>query len=204
MKKIVCLFCLIFIISNTQAQYKDWTEAKVYLKGGEVLEGRARLPMLEQKYSELAFTQSSKEYLRFLQGKQRKSTKFEGKDVDSVVFSLKRSQVKKSATYVPILKNKKRERYGLAELLIDGKVKFVKRTVSNTGFGNTFKESLLLREGEEAVIFNYAGLGLNPFKKRASEYFNDCPDLVSKINDKKYRRKDLEALVRFYNSNCAK
>lgn len=201
MKTSITLFFLFFVLL-VNAQYKDWTEAKVYLKNGTMLDGRARLTMLEGRHEELFLFGLAKEYLRFIQGKQRKSDKFEGQEVDSVVFKLKGNPAKKNVTFIPILKNGERKKYGFAELFIDGKVKLVKRTVSSTNYGKTFKESLLVRKGEEAILFNYAEL--KSFKKSATEYFKDCPSLVSKINDTKYRRKDLEDLVKFYNINCAK
>ena len=119
-------------------------------------------------------------------------------------YKLKGRRLKRQAVYIPIIKsiNKKKTKFGFAELVIDGEVKLVKRTVSNTNYGSVFKESLLIRDNDMAIIFNYAEL--KSFKKRASEYFSDCPSLVSKVESKKYTRKDLEGLVNHYNDNCAK
>lgn len=40
------------------------------------------------------------------------------------------------------------------------------------------------------------------FKKSASEYFNDCPDLVQKIKDYTFTKKDITEIVMFYNESC--
>lgn len=40
------------------------------------------------------------------------------------------------------------------------------------------------------------------FKKRASKYFEDCDILVEKIQQKKYKRKQVIEAVKFYNENC--
>ena len=41
------------------------------------------------------------------------------------------------------------------------------------------------------------------FRKDMTEYFSDCPALVEKIEDKDFRKSDLEMMVNFYNSNCS-
>lgn len=213
MNKALLLLSLLFLSFNVQAQYKDWTKAEIYLKDGSTLKGNSRLTMLESK-PDNSFNQkyylSSKEYLRYVnfEIKQRKSTKFTPEEIEKVVFDLDYKlngrRVKRQAIYIPIIKikNKKKAKFGFAELVIDGEVQLVKRAVSNSDRGNVFKESLLIRNNEEAVLFNYAEL--KSFMKRASEYFGDCPSLVVKIESKKYTRKNLESLVKYYNDNCAK
>lgn len=210
MIKTLALLPLFFLTINLQAQYKDWTDAEIYLKDGTVLKGKARLTMLESKNNGSVTSIFLKEYLRYInfEIKQKKSTKFTPEEVDKVIFEvnekIKGRRIKRKATYITIVKKKKRNKVqlGFAELIIDGKIKLVKRTVSDDGRGTVFKESLLIRNEEEAVIFNY--IELKSFKKRASEYFDDCPDLISRINKKRYNRKNLQAIVKFYNDNCAK
>ena len=209
MKKILAILFLIFTAFFAQAQYKDWTDAEIHLKDGAILIGKARLIMID---ANLAYSFGSKEYLRYINFKikQRKSIKYSPEEIEKIVFNLdyklKGRRVKRQATYILIIisKNKKKIKYGFAELHIDGAVKLVKRTVSNSSNnrGSIYKESLLVRNNEEAIVFNY--VELKSFKKRASEYFSNCPSLVLKIEDKKYTRNDLEGLVNYYNDNCAK
>ena len=40
------------------------------------------------------------------------------------------------------------------------------------------------------------------FIKAASEYFEDCPELVKKIEDKEYKKRDIEEVVNYYNKDC--
>jgi hypothetical protein len=40
------------------------------------------------------------------------------------------------------------------------------------------------------------------FKKDMLEYFKDCPQLQDLIESKDFRRKEIEAIVLFYNHNC--
>lgn len=207
MKKNFFTTILVFISILVHSQYKDWCAAEIFFKDGTTLSGKARLNIID---AGLTFPFGSKEYLRYIKGKQMKSTKFVPEEIEKIIFDLnyktKGRREKKAVVYIPIIKskNRKKDKLGFAELIIDGSVKLVKRTVSNSSNnrGSIYKESLLVRNNEEAILFNY--VELKSFKKRASEYFSDCAALVSKIEDKKYRRKDLESLVKYYNDNCAK
>ncbi|RZS98804.1 hypothetical protein [Aquimarina brevivitae] len=59
------------------------------------------------------------------------------------------------------------------------------------------------KEGEEAVThLGSTQLFSKNFKKAASDYFADCPVLVEKIQQREFKKKDIEAIVRFYNSQC--
>ena len=40
------------------------------------------------------------------------------------------------------------------------------------------------------------------FKAAASEFFKDCPTLVDKIQNKEFKKKEIKAIVEFYNSHC--
>jgi len=40
------------------------------------------------------------------------------------------------------------------------------------------------------------------FKKAASEYFSDCTSLVSKIQNKEFKKRDIEEIVTYYNTSC--
>lgn len=40
------------------------------------------------------------------------------------------------------------------------------------------------------------------FKKAAMNYFKDCPALVKLIENKTYRKRDLEEIVKYYNEKC--
>ncbi len=42
------------------------------------------------------------------------------------------------------------------------------------------------------------------WKKDMLEYFSDCPALRERIESKDLRRKEIEAIVLFYNQHCAK
>ena len=41
------------------------------------------------------------------------------------------------------------------------------------------------------------------FKKKAKEYFKDCPSIVKKIKSGKYKKTDIIEIVEYYNVFCA-
>ncbi|MEZ4852991.1 hypothetical protein [Flavobacterium sp.] len=52
---------------------------------------------------------------------------------------------------------------------------------------------------EKCAAFGYIG---NSFKKFINNYFKDCQKLISKVENKEFKKKNLEEIVEFYNSNC--
>ncbi len=56
----------------------------------------------------------------------------------------------------------------------------------------------------DAEVFRITSFGniSKNFKNTASEYFKDCPELVKKIEDKTFKKDDIEEVVRFYNTHC--
>ncbi|WP_223033820.1 hypothetical protein [Hanstruepera marina] len=188
------------------SQYnEDWEPAEIYLKDGSVLKGQARITMLDR-----ATPFGQKERLRFTEGKKKPIKEIKAKNVDSIVFELsgrvKKNSVngKRKATFVVIPKNSKKTKLGFAELVVDGELKLLKRKVSNgNGYSlNVVEETLFQQYDNVPVEFNY--VELQSFRNRAMAYFQDCQSLVKKIESKVYKRKDLEAIVKYYNSNCAK
>ena len=212
MKNIILSLLLFLFFFNAEAQYDDWTEAIVYLKDGTTLEGHARLTYAVSNSSGISINLGSKEYLRFInfEIKQKRSTKFTPEEIDKVIFDLnykvKVKRLKRKATFIPVImfKNEKNKkiRLSFAELVIDGFLKLVEKPVVANGTGSHYTGSFLIRRDEQAILLN--STELKSFKKRASEYFKDCPSLVSKIESKIYTRKDSKAIIKFYNDNCAK
>lgn len=85
--------------------------------------------------------------------------------------------------------------YKIMRVEIDGYLSLLSfRPVSNYRFGSKYllkKNSI----GMEVPTFS--------FSKKMSDLVSDCDDVVSKIEDKTYRSRDLEAIITVYN-NCIK
>lgn len=59
----------------------------------------------------------------------------------------------------------------------------------------------ILQKGVRGELKQIKGMS---FRKDMAEYFADCPELVKKIEEKEFKREDMEAIVRFYNAQCGK
>lgn len=209
--------------TEVNAQY-GWTKAVVHLKNGKVINGQASIPMMS------AGINLKKESLKFRTNKKAKKIKYEPKEIDSAVFTVKykekvdgkRIEKTRVETYIPIFLNEKKTKLGFAEILVEGKLRLVGRTVmvqnagswQHTGapgsaptfvpgYMGSHNQVMLFREGRKAEVFNQVSLSKS-FRKRAMEYFSDCPSLRAKLDNKEFKKEDLQAIVKYYNSNCAK
>jgi hypothetical protein len=73
------------------------------------------------------------------------------------------------------------------------------------GAGFTIKNYYLRKKHEKEVThISSTHLFSKNFKKAATSYFEDCPDLVEKIATKEYRKRDIRAVIEFYNAKCKK
>ena len=221
-KSIFILCCFIWCSNIAFAQY-SWTEAVVYLKNDKTLIGLATIPMMSDAIN------LKKEQLKFRTDKKSKKSKYKPEEIDSIVFTItykervNKERIKKTRveTFIPIYLNKKQTKMGFAELMIDGPLKLVGRTVAvqsggswtpatgapnnvpvyNPGYMGSHNQVLILKEGETPKMFNQVSL-TKSFRKRAMEYFSDCPLLQNKIDTKAYKKEDLQEIVKFYNSSC--
>lgn len=55
---------------------------------------------------------------------------------------------------------------------------------------------------KEVTHLGSTGLFSKNFKKAASSYFSDCPSLVAKIQHKEFKKRHIEEIVAYYNTNC--
>lgn len=208
MKKII-VFNLLICFQFGFSQYNtDWEEAVVYLKDGTSIKGEARMSMQSS-----TITSGGNETFRLSEGKGKPTHTLKAKDIDSLVFQLdyrtkingRKVNRKRSARFVVFPKNEKQSKFGFAELLVDGELRLLQRTVSSSynNHHKIFDQQLIQFKGEVPLIGS-TDMGMPAFKKKAKEYFQDCPSLVSKIEAKTFRSDDLEAILNYYNANCAK
>ncbi len=75
---------------------------------------------------------------------------------------------------------------------------------SMTSKSSSISRYYIAKENEETLT----NLGINGlefgkrFKKNASSYFSDCPELVLKIKKRKFKKKHIQDVVKFYNESC--
>lgn len=69
-----------------------------------------------------------------------------------------------------------------------------------TMYGNGQSSNYALKMGSEDLVY-YDNIN---FKNDFPAYLKNCPELVQLIQDKVYLKKDIEAIVTFYNTKCGK
>lgn len=63
--------------------------------------------------------------------------------------------------------------------------------------------SYVRRPGEDEATYLGSSSWLSKnFKKAASDYFADCPHLVSKIQNRELKKKHLKEIIAYYNTKC--
>lgn len=212
------LFLLCFIQIG-HSQY-SWTPAELHLKSGKILEGESLLILHDP-----GNLSPRKEVVSFRTSNKEKKQKIEAKLIKHIFFTISYTEkidgqkiehtVKEK--YIPLYLNKKKKHLRFVQLIIDGKVKLLGRRISSggyygigpgnintgiTGFYTGNHNQLLLAKGDDIPTeFSHKSLKKS-FKKRAIAFFNDCKSLVSKLEEKIYKKEDLIAIAEYYNNNC--
>ncbi|MGN6647392.1 MAG: hypothetical protein ACTHJT_12780 [Cytophaga sp.] len=101
--------------------------------------------------------------------------------------------------------------YIFLQLLVDGGVRLLghyRRQSSGgmyngatgmyTGGGSYVANDYILQKGNGNLVQVYGG----SFRNEMAEYFSQCPELVEMIRNKTYRIRDMEAIVKYYNTSC--
>ena len=169
------------------------SQIKVYLKNGEVHEGRIG------KFA-TAYGTAVKSF-KLKNHKKDKFKKFKAKITDSVVCYIDG----KIVVYHSL-----RGIYGkrdFYELYERGKVNIYEvNTMTVTGYGAYTGTYYQFKRKHEERIANLdkGGPYWSNFAKVASEYFADCPELVAKIQNREenFTHKDQVNVVRYYNKQC--
>jgi len=74
---------------------------------------------------------------------------------------------------------------------------------TGAGYNYSFNDFYVKKQGEaEAFHLGSNQLFTKNFKEAASDFFKDCPELVKKIEDKEFKKKQLKEIVEFYNNQC--
>ncbi len=199
MKSIVIL--LITIVLCTESTKAQRTKATLIFKNGTQLEGLAKL----NHWGKIKFRKEK--------GDKRKRYTFD--EVDT----LQLFDGEEPSIYVQV-KIKDKNKPKVLELADHGKNVSCYRDVVNsngnmtmtpvpnggmmhTGFWGTITYSYLRKTEEEEAVYlastNWVALN---FRKKASEFFADCPTLVSKIQNRELRRGHLTEIIDYYNTKC--
>lgn len=205
MKKITIIISLLFFLTAIAQKQK----ATLFLRDGTELKGLAKISAYGNN-------------IKFRKEKGATRTNYTSKDLEYLIIREKvnahlgniRGDIKNTIYYYRKVQGSKS--YKLLELLEKGKVSLYKK-ISEGSFmtqngvngtmmmnSNSISDYYVAKNDEETVT--HLGTIGSPFsknfKKAASEYFMDCLELVNKIQNKEFKKRNIVDIVEFYNENC--
>ena len=192
------------------SQY-SWTHGELILKDGTTLTGLIKLPTVSKDL--IAF--NGKEKVKFKTEKKAATQKYDETQVKQIVFKNPDAETA-IFEYVPISKKK----MGIFKIVTKGKATLYGKIVSFTNASgpahvgstsggapmyymysfNDFNEFYVIRENEPIASPLITIRISRSFRHRAKEYFADCPKVVSKLENKEYRKEDVKDMVEAYNT----
>ncbi len=209
-KKIILIFSILSF-SLSYGQY-DWTPGKIVLKNGKTFKGLLKIPMSSDKLITIGAIK-----VQYKKDKKGKKKKFSSEQVDKIFFGTNNSNTIGYYEYISI-PNKKNV---LFKLIRNGKVKLYTRTIKSlesTSFSSSDNNSIhnrsvkskkvkvyyIVRENEvlATFAFNESMKDIKTFKKTMKDYFSDCEDVSSFIDNDLYQDFDIRKIVEDYNLLC--
>lgn len=127
--------------------------------------------------------------------------------IEKIVSTGKKERHNNILKYIKYSKSKS----DLMRELVTGNCSLYLRTTTKmSGVGgmgapntSTSNDYYVLKSGQAiAKYLKGNNLAYGRFKMNAQKFFSNCTDLVSKIKNGDYKRKDIEEIVIFYNENC--
>jgi len=159
-------------------------------------------------------TKLGKEKIKYRKNRKYKKTKYDENQVRKVIFRNSDTEV----AYFEFIQTSEKKK-GLFKVISSGKATLYARSVSITNStpmymggpnGGTwnhwnysfsdFNEFYVLKEDEKIASPLITARISRSFKKRAMEYFFDCPNLVSKLDKRIYVKDDIKDVVDEYNA----
>jgi len=206
MKNILMCYILICFFATIHI-YAQKTEAVLTLKDSTQLKGLAKINIAGK--------------VKYRKTKKDKPVLYDF----AQLISVKLYEGFGNSTYVKKkVKNSTSPVFKILEVIEEGKVNLYKKVhegnsympstsaggnFGGVGFGGGFgprysiSNYYIQKEGEEEVThLGSTSIFSKNFKKAAAAYFADCPILVEKIQKRKYKKRDINAIVEFYNLDC--
>jgi len=189
MKKNITLVVAILFTAFTYGQGSG-LQGELFLKNGKSIEGYISFA----RYSKESLTGIGNNVKKIVVRREKKGQKEKYKQSEIDYFIINKDYY----TYVPVKRNQK----SLFRVVEEGKVMLYHREVSDgdyrTGY-DYYDEYFIKKEGEKVASLITSRKTMKSFRKIGMKYFSDCPSLVKKIENKTYRRKDVQLAVKEYN-----
>jgi hypothetical protein len=177
MKKIILLLTL--TISTLAFSQKEG--ATIILRNGE------------QKSGLIKITNSGK--LKLYKNKNSKGQIIETRKIVEVI-SKKNPEKKLYSIQVDSIGT-----YKLLKLVTKGIVSLYKVELRSSMYngGDTYDKLFVIRSGKNFATH----IGNNIiYKNKAKKYFKDCNNLLTKMDDRKFRKQSAKIIIDYYNENC--
>jgi hypothetical protein len=209
MKSILSL--VIFIITITVQAHEFYT-AKVLLLNGNVIEGQATLPdnvllktSIEIKENNITSTIESNDIYQILYVINGNNYFFERNNVGITQKAFEKHRTNYSTGkewYLVIFSDDSIKAYISSQYYYVDKEKGIISTHSFEGRNINFGTSYLLkRPNEDApTVITMEGISNSKFREWASSYFEETPELVTRINKKEFKNSRIEELALAYAS----
>jgi hypothetical protein len=199
MKKTMLIIGIILFSLNSNSQKKT---TKLYLTNGDTIQGLAKITAFGK--------------IKFRYNKKSKKKIYLPNQL--IKFDLNEHDSKNTYAYKYIQGNQRSTKRKLMILITAGKIDLYRITTTTTsapmagsfgGMGGmvmsfTMDSYYVSRDDSDMVtkLTSRGTLFEKNFKKAASEYFKDCKSLVNKIQNKTYKKRDIEEIVEYYNTQC--
>lgn len=187
------ILVIVFLISFKGTAQK--TQGTIYMKNGTVKKGLVKRSGLKS--------------VKYRSSKKSKSVKFNFEELERVEILERRGK----ETFVNLKITAKHEK--IVQLVEEGRVNLFSSYdhifIPSAGAGGTAMggssqhlNNLYVKRKEEKLPTHLGSnqLFTKNFKKAASEFFKDCTVLVSKIQNNEYKKRDIQEIVAFYNTEC--
>lgn len=199
MRKIFYILLILFVSNGLFAQNK---KGIVYLNDGSKLSGLVKITKLNQ--------------VKYRLNKESKKQVFKKESVDLVVFVDKEGELDEYAfrqierstnSSVKVMKVITKGKITLYRIVTQGNHYHMSGMPGQPAtFGPTYSISnyYVGQEGSKLVkrLTSQGTLFDKNFRKAAMQYFKDCPELVKLIENRTYRKADIEEIVKYYNEKC--
>ncbi|WP_452598669.1 hypothetical protein [Pontimicrobium sp. MEBiC01747] len=185
--KNVLKFIILIILFGTVTSSYSQKRVTVTKKDGKVISGYGKVTKTGVKYKAT---------------KKGKYKMISSSEIDKVV--LKNKKITTKYVYRPLKEGKKTK---LMDLVYAGnKIELYELYLGTARGPNVSMQVVryyVKRKDEKAVTMIRSGAVMGKsFKKRAEAYFKDCPELVSKLGTKGFKKNNLKNVMKYYDEHC--
>lgn len=176
------------------SSFSQKNEAKLLFRDGTEVIGLAKIT-IDNK-------------IKFKKSKKEDAVKYDFRKVDKVFIKLKRDNYFKEYQYkIELGKNYPK----LYEVIIQNNLSLFRLTSNSSSSTLSYSTAFdsfsyyIGKIDEDLVRFIcYGGYGLatKSYKKRMRKHFSNCKELMKKVENKDFKRGDIEKIIHYYNGNC--